>query len=95
MITIHKYPLLKQVEASDGKYACVEKLPEGAFVLSAGEQGRDLVVWAEIDTDKPLVDHTFHIVGTGREVPRTEACVFIDTVQAASGLVWHIYHKAQ
>ncbi len=64
-------------------------LPRSPEFLSAGAQGSNLVLWAEV-SDGPLEEEVYMTVGTGRDLPDGDWDYF-DTVQMADGLVWHIY----
>lgn len=67
-------------------------MPYGAKLLTAQWQGNNLAVWAEVD-DQLAEDHTrqFLIFGTGNPADRPMKSVYIATVQAPSGLVWHVF----
>lgn len=72
----------------------VVKMPEGAKVLSAaerGEFGNRLDVWALVDTEAPMRDRLFRVVGTGHPFPDAEDCRFVATVHTRVGLVWHLF----
>ena len=72
----------------------VVQLPEGAKVLSVaerGEFGNRLSVWALVDTEAPVQDRRFRVVGTGHPFPDAEECRFVGTVQTRVGLVWHVF----
>lgn len=70
-------------------------------LLTAQVQHGDIVVWAEVDTEKP--NRKFHImpIGTGwpLDAPAGKECVldshtYISTVQMGGGaLIFHIYAK--
>lgn len=62
MKTIHKHVL-------SPNRGFVVQTHSGAKVLSVGEQDLKLTVWMEVDTDMPLVDKHFYVVGTGHEIP--------------------------
>lgn len=63
MQTIYKYPLPL---ASENPFSI--KMPEGAKILSLQPQGNSPVIWALVDTDRPLVDRYFNVYLTGREI---------------------------
>lgn len=72
----------------------VLQLPEGAKVLSVaerGEFGNRLDVWALVDTDAPMRERRFRVVGTGDPFPDAAACRFVGTVKTRIGLVWHVF----
>jgi hypothetical protein len=69
-------------------------MPTGARVLPAppGERnGTDIEIWAQVDTDAPLEQRQFIVVGTGNPLP--EGCTsFIGTVVTHGGqFVWHLF----
>lgn len=84
MRVIHKYPL----GLTDSHQ--ILRLPVSAKPLSVQLQGRQLCLWAEIDTEidgqKEVVIST---VGTGRPIP-PGAVNYLGTVQAGN-FVWHVY----
>lgn len=62
MRTIHKWVLSPAT-------GFVVEAHAGAKVLKVGDQDLKLTVWAEVDTDRPIVKRHFYVVGTGHEVP--------------------------
>ncbi len=88
MKTIHKYEL----KVSD---RVVVPVREGARFLHAREsysyQEPTINVWAEVDTDKPLVDRAFCIRGTGHPLTGREAGYLGTAVFMAGALVFHCY----
>lgn len=73
-------------------------LPSGAEVLSVQAQGEAIVLWALCDTEAPLVDRGFWVIGTGWELPDGEgnAWHFRGTVQLPSVmgvLAWHVWEQ--
>lgn len=62
MNTIHKYTL-----ETFGPEVTV-KMPAGAIVRHAGNQHGNLCLWAEVDTNNPLRDRIFRVVGTGNRL---------------------------
>jgi len=86
MKTIYKYAL-KQTDR--------QTLPmPDARILSVGEQGGGLFLWAVVDTDAtPHVRH-FRIFGTGHPFDG-ETRHFIGTVKMSSGLVWHVFEDVE
>jgi hypothetical protein len=68
-------------------------MPKTAGVLSAGAQGEEIVVWANVDSSAPLVPHRFEVVGTGHDASRVvpPGLPFVGTVQMANGLVFHVF----
>lgn len=81
MKTIWKYALDVEVEI---------EMPIGATVLSVGEQFGGPVLWAQVDSDAPMEQRTFRMIGTGHEFDGTGK--FLGTIQMMSGaLVVHVF----
>ena len=50
-----------------------------------------MCIWAECDSEKEVVDRSFVVVGTGREVPE-DAKTYLGTFQIDSGrFIFHVY----
>ena len=84
MQTVYKYemsPLIVQVI----------EIPSGGVCRHVGEQNGNICLWVEVDTDRPMLDRTLRIVGTGHPLPKDEELDFLGTVPMANGLVFHIY----
>lgn len=88
MTTIHKYSL----EITDTQ---VIQTPHFPHPLSVQEQGGRLVLWAAVDTSRPMFPMTIRIVGTGNPFGDSSSCVHIGTVQMPNGLVWHVFRKGE
>lgn len=86
MHTIYKYVLPVEDTA-------VIQMPEGARPLAVDEQRGSLVLWAEVEDGRPLVDYTFLVRGTGNPRLGNEG-VYLGTVVMSYGLVWHVYALA-
>lgn len=72
------------------------RMPAGAKALSVGIQFEErLVLWAEVDPDKPHTDVWFYLVQTGKDIPDGVVWAgrkYIGTVQFWNGdYVLHIY----
>lgn len=82
--TIHKYvlPFFDRVPL---------RMPADANVLSVGEQGGRVCLWAEVDTDTYAETRAFCLRGTGNPLDGTEGR-FIGTVQIGL-FVWHVYEE--
>lgn len=65
-------------------------LPDGAKLLSVGEQCGRLVCWAEVDPTAPLLSRRVAVVWTGHGEP-PEDLPFVGTMQTGMGLVCHVY----
>lgn len=87
MKTIYKYKL-----DPSGKPVM---MPASAEILSAREQGNDICVWAKVDTtDTVQVPRTFHVFGTGHEMPEDQNLRFVGTAILNGGaLVFHVFHN--
>lgn len=81
-MVIHKYPL----EITDVQEV---PLPEGAQILSIGNQNGVLCLWALVNPLKPIMPRRFRIVGTGNSIKQHPgmhlATVVIDP------FVWHVF----
>lgn len=66
------------------------KLPGGMHrVVHFGEQGVDLFIWAEVLDHLPPEPSKYYLAYTGDPVP--DYGDHVGTVQAANGIVWHLY----
>jgi hypothetical protein len=92
MKTIHKYEL----KVDDRVVVPVRK---GARFLHARESYTREVptinVWAEVDTDEPLVDRAFCIRGTGHPLTGKEAGYLGTAVFKGGALVFHCYTEVR
>ena len=87
MKTIWKYVLPTQERVT-------LQMPDGAKVLTAGEQQGDLVLWALVDPNAPLSNRHFHICSTGHSTALATKEGYVGTVQTwPLGLVWHIFEQ--
>lgn len=85
---IYKYPLAFQNEQT-------VRLPVGAAVLSIQEQGMNsLQLWAMVDEYAPTQDIRITMVPTGSSFTYDPRMIFVSTVQARDGLVWHFFRWA-
>lgn len=62
----------------------------------AAQSPTRLVVWAEVEDDQPLVEHTLHVVGTGNNATVAFAAAeqYLGTCPAGP-FVWHVYDAGQ
>jgi hypothetical protein len=78
------------------------KMPYDCVIRSAGVQGDDICVWAEVDERNEQIDYIFYVVPTGVEISDfdLEGMRFLDTVimkmsthdvVLAYDLVFHVY----
>ena len=79
MKTIYKYNLAPL-------QTTVLNMPQGSNVVAFDIQGDSFCIWAIVNTDNPIVERTFTIVGTGWELKGNEC--YIGMVQQ-NGFVWH------
>ena len=79
MKTIYKYTLDEPV-----------RMPKGSTVVQVGIQDGLYCVWATVDTDAPVEERQFVVVGTGREL--TANMHHVGTV-FENPFVWHIMEK--
>lgn len=75
---------------------CELELPKNAQVLSAGEQGGRVFLWAKIDTNETEMEkRTFVGFGTGHDIETQDNRVFIATIHFQNGLVFHMFEEKQ
>ncbi len=63
-------------------------------VLDTQLQYHDLVLWAEVDTDTPMIEGAkiyVNCVWTGTTPPGADSSEYLKTVTDADGLVYHVY----
>lgn len=84
MKTIYKYKL----EVTDEQKVI---MPEGSKILSVGNQGSNICIWAVIDTTMANVNRLIRMHGTGHPLDMlVERGKFIGTV-VIDVLVWHVF----
>lgn len=95
MHTIWKY------ELDIGEVLPVE-MPRGAKVRYVGMQGDQLCVWAQVDSDQPLVKRVFAVHGTGHTIRPTarengtELPTYLGTFMMYGGeLVFHVFDHGE
>lgn len=74
MNTIWKYVL-------DAELRQTISMPDGAEILSAGADGRDICLWVRVDDAAPETPRRFLVAGTGEQLPPEDGTTFIGTVQ--------------
>jgi hypothetical protein len=89
VLTVHKFKL--DLYGNDRV-----EIPEGAKVIHAGMQGKDICIWAIVDTESPMEKRWFWIAGTGHPLPRAkngkvEHIRTIQDVRPDREYVWHIF----
>lgn len=88
MKTIYKY------EVPSRGFATM--MPEGARILSVGEQGGGMFVWAIVDSEQsPTVPRRLRVYGTGHPMP-DEPGKFLGTIHVNDGgspLVFHVFEE--
>lgn len=74
------------------------EMPRRAEPLSVGIQGDEIVLWASVDTEEPMVPHRIGVFATGGypalERLRTSTR-FLGTVQFPGPLVFHVFVAAR
>lgn len=65
-------------------------MPQGARILSAGEEDGTLMLWAVVDPGRQTVRRPILVRGTGHPSDHSDGR-FVGTVHMASGLVWHVF----
>ena len=72
----------------------VVDIPKGARLLSAGVQGSEIVVWAEVNSSNDYEQRVLYACNTGAQLP-PDRKQFVGTVQVGgvedSPIVWHVY----
>lgn len=68
------------------------KMPKGARVLTVQAQGREMCIWAEVQTQAAEEKRYFAVFGTGHEMLHGMGYsdVYVGTVQIGK-FVWHLY----
>lgn len=84
METIHKFVL----EVMDEQKVT---MPQRHTTIHVGEQQGALCVWAIVDTESPMVDVTFRVVGTGHPLPQGHDSCLLGTVVMSNSFVWHVF----
>ena len=85
MQSVYKYKVIP--------YAWATLLPDGAKILSVGEQDDEVYVWALVNPAIPAeTPRRIRAYGTGHPIEDGER-VFIGTVQMQNGLVFHFFEE--
>lgn len=84
MQTIYKYPL-----ALKDKQRVV--MHEGATVFHVDVQNEQLTIWAMVDTNQPMEDRHFYIVGTGHPMPNGPVKHVGTALMQHDRFVWHVF----
>ncbi len=87
MKTIHKY----KIDVGDSVRV---QMPSGARVLDVQLQGPQLVLWALVYDDVPMVAHNFAWRGTGHNCEGMRIDSHVGTLQF-NGLVFHLFYLGQ
>lgn len=70
------------------------QMPEGAQVLSLQKQGSrsedDMFLWCLVNTDRPMRERTFVLVGTGESIDDLPGAEYVATMQFIRGV--YVYH---
>lgn len=88
---VYKYPM--------ESYEVTIEMPRGAKVLSARIQGppynnerEGIVLWALVDPTNPTEPRRFVAVNTGPLLVGNDRR-FIDTCEATTGIIWHVFEE--
>jgi hypothetical protein len=65
-------------------------MPGGAYLLHAAFQDDDLMLWAKVNPDAPIVGHTVYIYGTGHEIDTSKGQRYVATA-FQDYFVWHVF----
>jgi hypothetical protein len=76
MKTIYKYNLSQPVH-----------MPLGSTIVKVGIQNGQCCIWALVDTDAPVEERRFVVVGTGSEID--DNMVYVGTM-FEEPFVWHV-----
>lgn len=72
-------------------------LPMGSYVRHVHEQHGRVTLWYEADLSYPEEARTFHVIGTGRALPKPAEGfynAYIGTTHLPDKTVWHVYEVA-
>jgi hypothetical protein len=87
MLRVFKYQLGRTAEFSI-------EMPQGARVLSVGEQGMEAFIWALVEAGNPLEPVDFSIRTTGADASGLDAAIYVGTFQVRHmGLVFHLWRR--
>ena len=92
MRTVHKYGLLRSVRPVMEQ---VIPMPQLAEILTVeivdAAYGPQINLYALVDTEMPMEEKTFHIIGTGEELPQNVGSVsYIGTI-SRNHQVFHVF----
>ena len=93
MKTIYKYELTLMPCSSITEPVI---MPCDARYLHVDTQNGGIFIWAEVDTELSLVEHTFEIYGTGQEICEDigiEREHINSLIIRERNLVLHVYHR--
>jgi len=74
------------------------RIPAGAKILTAREQGDAVCIWAEVNPTAEPEERMFEVFGTGHDMPFEPSVerTYIGTAMLNGGaLVFHVYEKTQ
>ena len=73
-------------------------MPRRPQIKHIAMQGDTPCLWAIVDTDAPNAPRTFHVVGTGHQMPEVEPLEYCGTFHGFGGfgepLVFHVFVEA-
>ena len=71
-------------------FDCAIKVPKGITPLHVAVQYGNIIVWALVDPEAPLISRRFKVIGTGTPINTTGDEKFLGTVFQGH-LVWHVF----
>ena len=80
--TVYKYKL--------DSFDCVLEVPKGLTPLRVDQQYGNIILWALVDPEAPLISRRFKVIGTGKPITITGHEKFLGTVFQGH-LVWHVF----
>ncbi len=89
MIAVHKYVL-------DRALFTTILTHEGAKLCAIHEQGNQICLWLEVDTDRPFQERQYEVYATGQRINTPEDDrAFVGTVFLHDAVaVFHVYERA-
>lgn len=69
------------------------EIPDGPTMLSVQLQNGVPCMWAMVNTENKPKVYKLACYWTGEEITNADQLRFIDTVQAADNLVWHVFEQ--
>ena len=89
MKTIYKYTLTTHEKQ-------IVPMPKDALILTASDQGSEVCVWVEVETENGLYPRMIEVFPTGGEIPTNMGTerTYLGTAKLMGGsLIFHIYER--